>query len=255
MAYNPDVYNQLDGSQYAYVNCVPATTTMLMDRDSVGKWRIPAPSLRKLSGDTSGGISYLQAAAVAGSASANEVKLTVMTSTRSGLKALVVAGHSVGVSIDCSVTINTPYHTGSYTGGHSIFVSGWRYNAALSRDEYLVGDPGRGTSSNPLGYVWWPAWLLYKAAESRSGSTAIYLLVGRDTEGGTIISTTTAPIKASATNGSATLKSYGAGRYFTGAETVRGGSWTFQGRTAKAWTKVSRDGVTGYLAGNVMKGV
>jgi hypothetical protein len=245
MSYAPDVYHQIDGSAFAQANCVPSTGTMLMDRVSVGKWRTPAPSLRTMSGDTSGGMSYSQIAPVVADATAHEVVPTVVTTDRAGLKALVAAGHPVGVSIACSVTINTPYHTGSYTGGHSIYVNAWRFNASLGRDEYLVEDPGRGTLTNPLGPVWWPAWLLYKAAEARG---AVFLLVGRDTEG--VVRTAVGGVARSSATVTATKKgSLTVDHTYTVLATVAGGTWTIGSHSGHGWHQIKWGTGVAYVAG------
>lgn len=243
--YAPDVYHQIDGSAFAQANCVPSTGTMLMDRVSVGKWRTPAPSLRTMSGDTSGGMSYSQIAPVVADATAHEVVPTVVTTDRAGLKALVAAGHPVGVSIACSVTINTPYHTGSYTGGHSIYVNAWRYNASLGRDEYLVEDPGRGTLTNPLGPVWWPAWLLYKAAEARGG---VFLLVGRDTEGVTRTASSSGTVW-STTSKTTAKGTFATGKAFAVVSTQNGDTWTVGTHTGSGWHKVKWGTGYGYVVG------
>lgn len=253
----PWVYHQIDGSAFAQNNCVPSTATMLMDRCSVGRWRVGAPALRILSGDTSGGMSYSQIAPAIATATKGEVTATVLSTDAAGMKALVAAGHPVGVSIDCSVTINTPYHTGGYAGSHSIYVNAFRYNAALARDEYLVGDPGRGTVSNDLEYVWWPAWLLHKAALSNGGGR-IWLLVGRDTEGSAIKSVGSAVLRSKPSLTSTSKGTFAAGLAFTGLGTTVGGPWTIGTRTASGWTRVSRrkaDGtiVTGYLPGRITR--
>jgi hypothetical protein len=249
MSYTPDVYHQLDGSAFQQANCVPSTGTMLMDRASAAKWRVAAPKLRTMSGDTSGGLTYSQIAPVVAKATANEVVPTVITTDRAGLKALIVAGHGAGVSILCSVTVNTPYHTGSYTGGHSIYVNAWRYNATLDRDEFLVEDPGRGTSTNPLGPVWWPAWLLYKAAEARSGGTAIFALLGRDTEGVTRTATIAGSVRTSPAVAASRKGTLVVGRTYTVTATANGGAWTIAGRTGKAWQKVKWGTGSGWVAG------
>jgi hypothetical protein len=248
MPYTPDVYHQLDGSAFAQANCVPSTGTMLMDRASVAKWRVPAPTLRTMSGDTSGGMSYSQIAPVVAKATANEVVPTVVTTDRAGLKALIAAGHGAGVSILCSVTINTPYHTGSYTGGHSIYVNAWRYNASLGRDEFLVEDPGRGTSTNPLGPVWWPAWLLYKAAEARSAGS-IVILLGRDTEGVTRTATIAGSVRISATVTASKKGTLAVGTKYTVLATGNGGAWTISGRTGKGLQQVKWGTGSGWVAG------
>jgi hypothetical protein len=248
--YLPPLSHQLDGSRYAHQNCVPATGTALMDRASMGYWRVAPSTLRTRSGDTSGGMSYEQLAAVVKSSTNSQVLLVPAYRLSEGnLDTLLDSGKAVGVSISCLVTVNTPYHTGTFTGGHTLGVHKKRFNASAGgRKEYLVGDPG--TTKD---WTWWPASLLIKAAKARSGGT-ISLVSCRDTEGVGRVARNVGNIRSTPSTGATDKGDTKTGVAYSVLSTVNGGKWTTaDGRTAYGWAKIrTGTGVTGYVAGGLL---
>lgn len=250
--YLPAVYHQIDGTAFEQSNCVPSTTVMLIDRVTVGKWRLKPAAIRSKAGDTSGGMTYGDVAAAAHTLTGGDATFTIVSTDRAGMKALSVAGHPFGISIDAGVTINTPEHTGNYAGGHTIYVNQWRYNSTLSRDEYLVGDPGRGTTSNDIEYAWWPAWLLYKAAEARYDGHTIYLLVGRDTEGTTRTAVGAGAVRSGPGITYAKKGTLTSGHAYSVVKTTNGSSWTIGTHVGHGWEQIKWGTGTGWVAGGWM---
>ena len=175
--YRPPKYSQMDGSAFGKSNCVLAVTTDLIDRASVGAYRIPAWKLRNLTGDTSGGVTHSQAAAAAKAATGGKVILTPrVLSTRQQLRDLAQAGIAFGLYMHTAVTRSTRFRTNYYIGLHELYVQD--YNAVAKA--FLIEDPG----TTQEGYMWWPESLVFQATE-RAGGGSIYVLTARDTEGTT----------------------------------------------------------------------
>jgi hypothetical protein len=233
MSYAPPGYYQIDGSSYEQQNCVPSVCTDLIDRVTVGALRIPAPVIRKDSGITTHrGISYLEATLAVDKATGGRVKLAARYGlNRTQVHDLAYAGFPFGISIDTSVTRYTPYHTGTFVGGHTVYVNGIGANALT----FHVEDPG--TSS---GYMDWPADLLFRAAEKRGGGV-INILVGRDTEGVNRVSVGT-PLYDSPYRSSKLVRQFASGLTATVTNTVHGGGWPrADGGTSYGWHRVPGD--------------
>lgn len=168
-------YSQMDGSVFGKSNCVLAVTTNLIDRATVGALRIPASTLRTITGDTSGGILHSQAAAAALKATNGRVVLTPrVLSSRQQLRDLSQAGIAFGLFMHTAETRYTRFRTNYYIGLHELYVQD--YDAAAY--SFLIEDPG----TTSAGYMWWPESLVFRAAE-RAGNGSIFVLTARDTEG------------------------------------------------------------------------
>lgn len=249
--YIGDTYYQLDGTSQQEANCVPSTGTDLEDTSSLGYWRTPAPKLRSLSGQPSGGLSYDTLIAAVKKATTGEVVLTRLYGVPvSTLDDLVAAPRAIGISIDCSVTIHTPFHTGSFTGGHTVGLYGRRfYNG---QKQGLIGDPGRGTSSNKLPKVWWPWSLILKAALSRTGGNGINVVYTRDLEGVTVKAKAPGNIRSGASTTSADLGNVTVGATYAVAATLHGGKWTtVDGHSGYGWARLTNGR---YVAGGILRG-
>jgi hypothetical protein len=257
---------QFDGSAYASVNCVAASTAALIEIVTVGRIRVSAASIRRASGESRAvGLSLTEAADAA-------VKLTGVVleprylladgSQRAKLQAIVAAGRPVAVTIDTNVTADTSYRTGGRTytfrGRHEVPVAAVRavpangacqcsLGSAKPHGEYFVDDPG---DQPDAGWRWWPADLLYRAAEKASGG-GIWLLVGRDTEGVTRtarISAARFRMRPDITAPDAGKARLGRGYYVI--QTTRGGAYK-PGKVG--WHQVKkRTGTTAWLRGDAL---
>lgn len=264
MAYQAPGYFQMDGSAYAASNCVLAACTDLIDRVTVGALRIPAPVLRKASGDTSGGVSYSQAAAVTYKVTSAKGR-AVSLSPRYGLDRnkvvdLAAAGYPFGISILALITRYTTRRTGTFTGGHTVYVHSTRWiggtgspacacetNAKTTpHREFDVEDPG--TSA---GYLWWSADLLFRAAEARGGGL-INVLTGRDTENvaRTCVLGVAVHTQPSMTSAVVAIGNTQPGVGYQVNETVNGGPWKrADGGTSYGWHHLNR----GFVRGAALK--
>jgi hypothetical protein len=246
----------MDGSAFASKNCVLATSTDLIDRTTVGRLRVLAPTLRKVSGDTSGGVSYEQAAAATSTATGGQVKLYPRYAlNRTQVMDLSAAGVPFGISILCLVTRYTTRRTGTFTGGHTVYVQETRWvtsgcqcetaQKTTNHREYLVEDPG--TSA---GYLWWSEDLLCRAAEARGGGH-INVLAGIDTEGLTRVCIGAGSIRATPNTSGTKRGTLKVGAPYTVTSTTNGGNWArdSDGGTANGWHRIS----TGYVRGEALR--
>jgi hypothetical protein len=245
MVYEPDKNPQIDGSEFAIVNCVPATCVMGADRASVGAKRPKTAAIRNASSDTSGGMLYGDAvdatAAVTGIRGRARYGIS-----RADLRALVKAGHAVTISIACSVTLGTPFATNRYTGGHSVFVNSFDATHA----EFMVEDPG----TTAAGYLRWPEALLFAAAEKRTNGHGINVIVWPDTDGVTRTAVMTGRIRAKASTEAEDLGRIKLGDTFTVVTTVNGGPWKrANGTTAHGWHRVKVGTDFGFIRGEALR--
>lgn len=236
--YRPPKYSQMDGSVYQRSNCVLAVTTDLIDRATVGALRIPAPVLRKLTGDTSGGVTHSQAAAAAYTATKGRVVLTPkVLSSRQQLRDLSQAGIAFGLFMSAYTTKDTRFRTNAYTGLHEIY--GQDYDPA--DDEFLMEDPG----TTSAGYMWWPEDLLFRAAE-RAGGGSIYVLVAKDTEGVTRKCVMKGRIRATPDVNGTDRGPLVLGKSYTVSRTVNGGFWKrADGGQSNGWHRIADGWVAG----------
>lgn len=243
--YAPPGYSQIDGSAYQQENCVLATLTDLIDRCTVGGIRIQAPKLRQISGDTSGGISYQQAAETADRATGGRVKLLPRFGLGRGqVRDLAQSGVPFGISIDTAVTRYTRFHTGTFVGGHTVYVQDYDDVS----NTFLVEDPG----TTAEGYLNWPEDLLFRAAERRSGGT-ISVLVGRDTEGVTRTARNDERVRGTTSVTGPILATIRKGAHVAVVLTTNGGQWPREGGgVANGWHKVRFAGKVGYVRGRAL---
>lgn len=259
----PKPYPQGDGSWAQWLNCVFACATDLMCRATIGYWRVPASKLRKISGDTSGGVTYNQAADAVKKATGGEVILEPRYNlTRTQVKTLVDSGRAVAISISCLVTRYTSRRTNSFIGGHSVYVNdyAWRTTTCncekqkpgLDHGEFLVEDPG----TTHTGYLWWSASLLYKAAEARTGANSIAVLVARDTEGVWRKGRKAGAIKSSLSASAKTVASIVKDKSYFVTNTRDGLDWTSDsdGGLRDEWARVKiSTGKYGYTKGENLR--
>lgn len=249
MTYLGEGVSQLDGSKYSQSNCVLASTTELMDCSTLGFWRVKPSNLRIISGDTEGGVSYTLAASTAKKATAGEVDLTVIywapeNSTTSTLDNLLDSPRVTAVSISAAVTRYTPFRTGTYTGGHTVIAGAKRFATVTRADgtkyqqkQVYVMDAGHLEAK----WVWWPWSLLIKAAKARTGNNTIHVLYTRDLGGVSRVAKEDGAIRSSAKvilSPSNKVGTITKGNSYTVQETVRGGSYSLDGRTMSGWNKL-----------------
>jgi hypothetical protein len=253
------LYHQLDGSTFAYENCTLANLTTEMDTASLGYWRVPASTLRKLSGDTSGGLTYDQIVALAPKATGNEIHVTRLYFMPIGnLVDLLKAPRTVHISILCSVTINTPFHTGTCVGRHNIGlydyrIYSWTDAAGVhhSQAQVLVGDPG-----THLDFRWWPLSLALAAAQASARPGACHVWYSADLEGVTRISRGTNPVYASPNATSKKVGGITPGSSENVIRTLAGTSWYVNAaHKGNGWAQIKNAaGAIGYVTGSALKG-
>lgn len=260
----PSPYPQGDGSRYQWLNCVLAVCTMLMHRASMGRWRVPAWRLRALTNDTVGGVTHLQAQAAVDKATGGVIELLARYGiNRSQLYALVRAGHTAGIPIDCSVTVRTSRRTNWFTGSHEIFLVDVRtttsrpgscrceLDSLTSHGEFLVEDPG----TTSTGYLWWSASLIYRAAEAQGGggvgANVINALVCRDTEDVDRVARIDAAVRAAPRGDSKRLGRLAAGKTYHVRRTLHGAPWVndLDGKERVQWAELAWGGGLGYVRG------
>ena len=250
------LYHQGDGSRYQWLNCTLANLTVAMDCASGGYWRVPASRLRVLSADTSGGLTYDQIVALAPKATANEFHVTRLYFMPIGnLVDLLKAPRTVHISILCSVTIDTPFHTGTCVGRHNIGlydyrVYSWTANGVHhTQEQVLVGDPG-----TRLDYRWWPLSLVLKAAQASDRPGACHVWYGPDLEGVTRTARLAIPLYATPSLTAAHVGGLTPGNAEQVLSTQAGPTWTYGGHTGNGWARITNAaGATGYVPGYALK--
>jgi hypothetical protein len=254
MTYRPNKEGQIDGSYYQNENCVAACTTMLIDRATVGRLRIPARRIRQLSGVTTRrGLTLGEAEAVAKKFGVvlEQRRLPADGTQRGKLQALVAGGRGVAVVINTSITYGTPYATNQFRGSHLVISNqyAWR-EIEKPHAIFVTEDPG----TTAAGWLEWPADLLYRAAEASYGGGAIYTLSTRDTEG-----VTRQARKAGYYRASAAMSAKGLGRFPIGQSmlvlnTVNGGGWKRpDGSTANGWHRVKHGTGVAFVRGDRLR--
>jgi hypothetical protein len=259
----PKPYAQGDGSWAQWLNCVLACATDLMCRATVGYWRVAASRLRTISGDTQGGVTYNQAADVTRTATKGEVILEARYGlSRSQVKALVNAGRAVAISISCAVTRYTSRRTNTFIGGHSVYINDYEWRTTtcycekrrpgLDHAEYLIDDPG----TTSVGYLWWSADLVYRAAEARTGVGQIACLVARDTEGVWRKARTKVTIRSSPSISAKAIGTFAQGQSAFTSKTLEGGDWVADtdGHLRNDWYRVKfGDSKYGFVKGESLR--
>lgn len=246
---------QFDSSGYAAWNCVAATTAELVDMVTVGRVRVSAAAIRNASGvRDQRGLLLSEAADAA-------VRLTGVVlqprflkgdgTQRGKLRDLVAAGRPLSVMIDTNVTAGTDFRTGGRTytfrGLHQVSVRLYRWQELEKpHAEFDVEDPGDQPDQS---WRFWPADLLYRAAE-RAGGGGIWILMARDTEGVTRYARQRARFRARPTTASADLGPVRIGKGYFVKETGRGGTWLrANGTKAVGW---HHTGAHGWVKGEAL---
>lgn len=262
MSYRPGKLGQYEPrTSTSADDCVCSVTASLIDRATVGGVRLDHQKIRRISGDTSGGLSYLQAE-VAAAKAPGKVKLVVKYGiSRDATKALATAGYAFGISIDCSVTVNTSRRTNWFRGGHTVYVNGYIYwphgdvcscelQTRVAHGEYTIDDPG----TTSVGYLQWSAGLVYRAAEARTNGTGINVLVAPDTEAVTKRAIATGQIRSKPDKASPSKGAIVKGKAYYVEATVNGGTWQrADGTQADGWHRVKLPSGVGYIRGEALR--
>jgi hypothetical protein len=267
----PAPYSQGDGSFLQWSNCLLADATMAMHRASVGLWRVAAPVLRKLSGDTSGGVSLDQQAAVVELVTKGQVVFEVRYGiTRSMFKAFIASGRAASVIVLGSIYVRTLRRTNYFLGRHGLYVNAYRESKGgtdchcelresgaashnLAHGEFYVKDPG----ITSIGFRWWSAQLLYRAAEmgAAAGAGAIDVSLTRDTEGVSRVARLRAPIRASASNTAKVLGYTAVNVARTVVNTLNGTPWKrdSDGGQSDNWNRIKVGTGYGCVRGEALR--
>lgn len=235
MPYYAPPYPQVDGTRFQYANCGPAVCTELIDISTVGTLRISAPRIRNASGDVSGGI---EGALLAKTVNDLTNYLYPFVYYRANGRATVndVLKHaSIGLIINCRVTVTTPYRTNSFTGLHWVTVAG----GSLKDGTYKVEDPG----TTYAGWKRWPRDLLFRAAEAVGG---IWVLQSPGTEDIDKEATYGARVYARPDDSSRVVKRLERGKQVHVIRTTRGTPWPREdGTNARGWHQIPAGFVKG----------
>jgi hypothetical protein len=217
-------------------DCVPTTCAEAVERATVGAVRVNHSTIRKADPTPApGGMSY-QDAYLATKKATGVVGEPRFGISAPDLKALLVAGHSVTISVDTHALAGTACGL-HFLGKHSEFINS--YSAAMGT--FRMDDPG----TTPVGFHDCPAALIVKAALLRTGNHGINVIVWPDTEG--------VSWKAAKVHSLRDLPSYttGEGRGMTkigttylGGRTQNADPYALGTRTANGWVHV-KDPITG----------
>lgn len=243
-------------------DCVAATTAMLVERATVGRYRPTHVDIRRASGaPATRGLLMVEAAKAANDL--YDVTLTPSLGlSRATLRDTVGNGRAVGISISCAVTVNTSRRTNSYTGSHMVYANHYQVwpggarcycekRATYKHGEFRIEDPG----TTYAGYLWWSADLVYRAAEARTGGNGINILAAPDTEG--------VPWRCTAKTRVRTKRSFSTGATLTvlvpgsdkhiGGRTQNGGGWKRDdGTTANEWVHIKTSKGWGWVRGGAL---
>ncbi len=256
MTFRPASLDQPDD-----LTCVDTTAALIVNRVTVDSLRPDPLQIRRKTGITTRGITYMEAAEAV--ASLYDVNLSPRFHlSRDQVRDLVASGRPIGISIDTSVTRNTNRHTGSFIGGHTVYVNRYRSTptcsceralaAGNSHSEFQIEDPGTFRA----GFRWWSAGLLYKAAEARTNGNGINVLVGRDTEDVDRTCVGAGEVRAKPDKDAASKESLVPGKSYAVVSTRNGGDWLRDdGSAGKGWHKVTLTETTeiGYIRGEALK--
>jgi hypothetical protein len=247
--YVSDPISQFDGSTFQSENCVPTSAAVLADIATVGRIRLSGADVRRASGVASHrGLYQSEAADAVVALTHGQVILESQFlegdgSQRTRLQNRIVAGQAVGLVIDTHVTAGTDFRTGgptyTFQGLHEVVAASFRLTDGHA--EFFIFDPGR----RGRGWTWWPASLLYRAAE-QGGAGGIWVFAARDTEGVTRQARARGVIRAAPALTAASKGRVVVGRRYFVQATTRGGAWPRGKGTAYGWHKVA----AGYIRGD-----
>lgn len=243
------MYLPVDQDQPDSYCCVPTTASMIVDHGSAGMKRPAVERLRQATGvPHPNGISYLDIEAAVQQVA--NVDLQSRFLVAEGTAAIVAAsGRSFGISIDASVTRYTARRTGTFTGGHTVYVRGYSVwpgggpcacekKSSLRHSEFTVQDPGTFS----VGFQQWSASLLLKAAQSRTGGRGINIIVGLDTTDVWRKRVKPGYVRESPSTGAKALRRI-EDRPYNVVEIVNGESYTTPaGHTSTGWYRIAAGG-------------
>jgi hypothetical protein len=212
-------------------DCVPTCCAMGAAQATVGAKVVTHQTIRAAH-PTPGGMSY-QDAVVATKAVTGVQGEARFFVPPTDAWALLVAGHSLTVSIDTHATEGTKYATNGFLGGHSVFASRPQTGPTV-----VVKDPGRTTSP----FEAWPWVLLVKAAMLRSGNRGMNLIVWPDTEGVTRTAVASTPYYDKPFRSASEKGKLVKGKRYTVTSTFNGGGWpNLTGGTSFGWHRLPGD--------------
>jgi hypothetical protein len=254
MTYRNAAKSQLDGTPYAQSNCGATVAGRLADTATLGFWSPGGGVVRNWTGDTSGGIDYTTLASAIKSHT-GETLTVLYFAPPSTLDDILDAPRVTGLSILCSVTVNTPYHTGNYTGRHCVEVGAKRTvnvkradGTTYAQKQAYVMDPGKGPAY--VGWQWWPWSLLMKAAKASTGTDAIHLIYTRDLADTKRTAKADGGIHATADTGGTLVGSVKSGTAYSVAATLKGGGYSANGHTCYGWSEL---GAGKFVAGRSLR--
>jgi hypothetical protein len=243
MTYLCEPYPQGDGSRFQWSNCGCAAATELIDMGSGGALRIPASTIRATTGDVSGGIEGSIIAAAANELTGRtRVELVSRRATsRQEVKA-VLEQASIGIIIDCSVTVRTKYRTNFFTGLHWVTVAAGTHRS--SDNTVKVEDPG----TTLAGWKRWPMKLLLDAAEAVNNG--FWILEGPKTEDCDRKVLSRTPVRDLPSRDGKRVRRLAKGEIVHVKRSLTGGSWITQtGSAAYGWFEVRGGYVKGESLG------
>ena len=180
----------ISGDPLGWLSCTAYATAMAIDRSTLGALRPTGADVRRLTGDTTGGLSLPQMVGPAAHYGvALEVRSGASAATHDWLRAQLLAGRGIVLQGNTSALLDTAFRSTSGAINHAVYVNELRADGLA-----LVMDPcadGRRAEIDQ-GPSWWP-WktVLDFAAALRPygdrdpdvvGPDRIYCAAGPDTE-------------------------------------------------------------------------
>ena len=191
------------GKALGWLSCTAYSMAMLIDRATLGEKRPTGCDVRYDTGDTTGGLTLPQVAAVAEREYGVDIEVRVGSNVASTeyVARRLREGHPVLVQGNAGAMLGTPFRSTAGFVNHAVLANhgeGWGWqNGLYVPARVYVGDPAAGGQraswgTAPKGFQWWPWSLLVKFAallrpwgdgDSRVlGSNRWYCGIGPDTE-------------------------------------------------------------------------
>ena len=232
--------SQIDGSRFQYANCGPAVTSELGQLSSVGALLIPPAKIRLASGDVSGGIEGSVLARTWNNLTANKYPFfSLKVGSREEMNNLLET-HSLGLIINCRVTVNTKYRTNAFTGLHWVTVAA----GTLKDGTYKVEDPG----TTSAGWLRWPRSLLFDAAEAVGAFWVLRGVQTEDVDKKAVVAG--AAVRAKPDRSAKAVKRLTLGEKVHVKRTTKGGPWRrADGTNAHGWHQIG----AGYVKGEDLR--
>ena len=236
---------QFDGVSGAYqaLNCGPAVTSELVNLCSVDALHIPPKRIRQASGDTSGGIEGGLLAKTVNQLTGYLYPFVYQRFTDWAKVLDTLERSSVGIIINCSKTVRTPYRTNSFTGFHWITIAGGTLRDGTVKYE----DPG----TTLAGWQRIPTKLLKEASDFAGNH---WVLVSPATEDVDKQSTSRVAIRSGPTRDDRVLARLDKGETIHVVKTTKGGPWNrADGTQAHGWHVVEWKGKRGFVKGEGLR--